>query len=55
MRIFKKGCEVAVTGLNSEEQVISGVIDLLVEDDNGKWWIIDHKTDRELLSKGSLK
>ena len=44
-------CEVAVTGLNIDDQVISGVIDMLVEDDNGKWWIIDHKTDRELLSK----
>ncbi len=43
--------EVPVTGLNSRGQVISGVIDLLVEGNNG-WWIIDHKTDKETTSKG---
>ena len=44
--------EVPVTGLNKQGQVISGVIDLLVEDTNGSWWIIDHKTDQEAISKG---
>lgn len=43
--------EVPVTGLNSRGQVISGVIDLLVEGANG-WWIIDHKTDKQATSKG---
>ena len=45
-------CEVPVTGLNSKGQVISGVIDLLVEDSQGRWWIVDHKTDKEAVSKG---
>lgn len=45
-------CEVPVTGLNSEGQVISGVIDLLVEDTQNRWWIVDHKTDKEAVSKG---
>lgn len=44
--------EVPVTGLNEHGQVISGVIDLLAEDINGNWWIIDHKTDTEAVSKG---
>lgn len=44
--------EVPVTGLNKQGQVISGVIDLLVEDTNGSWWIVDHKTDKEAISKG---
>ncbi len=44
--------EVPVTGLNKQGQVISGVIDLLVEDTNGSWWIIDHKTDQEAISEG---
>ncbi len=47
-------CEVPVTGLNSKGkgQVISGVIDLLVEDTQNRWWIVDHKTDKEAVSKG---
>lgn len=45
-------CEVPVTGLNHKGQVISGVIDLLVESESGEWWIIDHKTDQEAVSKG---
>lgn len=44
--------KVPVTGLNSKGQVISGVIDLLVEDTQNRWWIIDHKTDKEAVSKG---
>ncbi len=43
--------EVPITGLNAQGQVISGVIDLLVEGSNG-WWIIDHKTDNKATSKG---
>lgn len=43
-------CEVPVIGLNEHGQVVSGVIDLLVEGANG-WWIIDHKTDNEMTSK----
>ncbi|ART82293.1 hypothetical protein CBP31_06360 [Oceanisphaera profunda] len=44
--------EVPITGLNSKGQVISGVIDLLVEDRQGNCWIVDHKTDKEAVSKG---
>ena len=43
--------EVPITWLNLRGQIISGVIDLLVEGDNG-WWIIDHKTDKQATSKG---
>ena len=44
--------EVPVGGLNHHGQVINGVIDLLVEDHRGNWWLVDHKTDKEATSKG---
>lgn len=37
-------CELQVTGLKPNGQVVSGEIDMLVEGQAG-WWLIDHKTD----------
>ena len=37
-------CELQVTGLKPNGQVISGEIDLLIEG-KADWWLIDHKTD----------
>ena len=37
-------CELHVTGLRPNGQVVSGEIDLLVEGE-ADWWLIDHKTD----------
>ncbi len=37
-------CELQVTGLKPNGQVVSGEIDMLVEGE-ADWWLIDHKTD----------
>jgi ATP-dependent exoDNAse (exonuclease V) beta subunit len=42
VRLLK--CELQVTGLKPNGQVVSGEIDMLVEGETG-WWLFDHKTD----------
>jgi len=37
--------EIPISGLDDDGTVITGIIDLLIEDENG-YWIIDHKSDR---------
>jgi ATP-dependent exoDNAse (exonuclease V) beta subunit len=37
--------EIPINGLDKTGTVITGIIDLLIEDDGG-YWIIDHKSDR---------
>jgi ATP-dependent exoDNAse (exonuclease V) beta subunit len=37
--------EVPVNGKNEDGALVSGIVDLLIEEDAG-YWIIDHKTDQ---------
>jgi len=43
--------EVPIVGLNKNSQVVSGVVDLLIETEHGVW-VIDHKSD--LIADGQL-
>jgi len=37
--------EIPVNGMNEEGTIVSGIVDLLIEQDEG-YWIIDHKSDQ---------
>ena len=37
--------------LNTSQGVVSGVIDLLLQDKNGDFWVIDYKTDQVIVGQ----
>lgn len=46
LNMIQAHCECPVLALNQQGQTLSGIIDLLVETDEG-YWVIDHKTDTD--------
>jgi ATP-dependent exoDNAse (exonuclease V) beta subunit len=44
---IKVECEVPILATNAQGQTVSGMIDMLVEAEDG-YWIVDHKTDKEV-------
>ncbi|MGC8121996.1 UvrD-helicase domain-containing protein [Marinobacter sp. VGCF2001] len=44
-KVLRWECEVPVAGLNNSDQVVSGVIDLIVYSENDNMILVDHKSD----------
>ena len=45
--------EIPVNGKNGEGAIVSGIVDLLIEEDEG-YWIMDHKSDQVVRLEDSF-